>query len=849
MSLSSKILFAVLAVFVAGFFILQYATYRFIQRESEEELLQSAERIRAVLMATRRVYHHQFLESGLPLTDKTLGFLPAHALGLISKDIPHWEQSGFSFNNVSDVPRNADHQADAVEQTAIDYFKQHPQAQRLFVPFTDTKGRAFYHYARPIWVEPYCLSCHGAKASAPATIRAHYDSAYNYQVGNLRGIVSIKIPGVIVAQRVQHIFTMQFWWIFCSTALLLLVILLLIKRNVIGPIAKLSQGIESMGDSKTPVAQLEILPGEFSRIGHAFNQMVARIKQKEAALKESESKFRTLVEVAQDGVVQANQQGDVIFCNHAAELLFGYREDEMVGKPLANLIPSRYLPQRLSSGGLTLGRSAAYVGRISEVVGNHRLGHELQIEMSLSSWQQSGETYFVAVMRDITERKQAEEQIRTLVFYDPLTALPNRRLLLERLKTARINSARSGRYDALLMLDLDNFKMLNDTQGHSVGDRLLVEVAKRIQQMLPKQDTLARIGGDEFMILLEGLASEFSIAVTEATAIAQKVRAQLLQPFDIDQLLVGHMATVSIGVTIFCGDDISIDEMLTQVDMALNKAKSCGRNNIQFFDATIQQAISYRSHIEHALKQAIPKHELQLYYQPQVDSHGRMFGVEALLRWQNAQGELVSPEQFIPIAEESGIINEIGLWVLQQACRQLVSWQQSSPTQALHIAINVSARQFLRSNYVTEVLHELATSGARADRLKLELTESTVLQDVESAKQKILQLKASGVQFALDDFGTGYSSLAYLKQLPVDQVKIDRSFVKDVTDNPGDAAIVEAILGICRSLSLEVIAEGVETAAQRDFLLQHGCGHFQGFFFSRPLPITRLMATFFKNTN
>lgn len=848
MSLSRKMLFAVLAVFVAGFFTLQYATYIFIQRESEEELLQSAERIRALLMATRRVYHHQFLESGLPLTDKTLGFLPAHALGLISKDIPNWEDSGFSFDNVSNIPRNADHQADAIEQAALSYFKQHPQAQRLFVPFTDKQGRQFYHYARPIWVESYCLTCHGSKASAPATIRAHYDAAYNYQVGDLRGIVSIKIPGAIVMQRVQHIFSMQFWWIFCSSVLLLLVIFLLIKRNVIWPIAKLNQGIESMGD-QAQVEQLEALPGEFSRIGHAFNQMVARIKMKEAALKESESKFRTLVEVAQDGVLQANQRGEVIFCNRAAELLFGYREDEIVGKPLANLIPSRYLPQRFANGGLTLGRSTADVGRISEVVGMHRNGQPLQIEMSLSSWQQGGETYFVAVMRDITERKQAEEQIRTLAFYDPLTALPNRRLLLERLKIARTNSARNGRYDAILLLDLDNFKMLNDTHGHSVGDRLLVEVAKRIQQILPKQDTMARIGGDEFVILLEGLAPAMCDAVTEATTIANNVREQLLKPFDIDLLLNGYMATVSIGVTVFCGDGLSIDEMLTQVDMALNKAKAGGRNNIQFFDATIQQAISRRSHIEHGLKQAISRHELRLYYQPQVDSNGTMFGVEALLRWQKANGELVSPEQFIPVAEESGLINEIGLWVLQQACRQLVSWQQSSQTQALSIAINVSARQFLRSNYAAEVLHELTQSGARGERLKLELTESAVLQDVDAAKQKILQLKAVGVQFSLDDFGTGYSSLAYLKQLPVDQVKIDRSFVKDVTDNSGDAAIVEAILGICDSLALEAIAEGVETATQRDFLLQHGCGNFQGFFFSKPLPIEELMATFFPHSD
>ena len=845
MSLSRKVLFAVLAVFIVGFFILQYASYIFIQQESEQELLDSAERIRAVLMATRRVYHHQFLESGVPLNDKTLGFLPAHALGLISKDIPNWLNSGFSFDNVSDIPRNPDHAADAVEQAAIKFFRAHPKEPRRFVPYINEQGKRFYHYARPIWIEPYCLNCHGSKATAPETIRAHYDSAYDYNVGDLRGIVSIKIPGSIIERRVQRIFNMQFWWVLGSGTLLLLCIFLLIKRNVILPITRLRSGIDSLG-SDLSGHSVEPLPGEFNHIGKAFNLMVARINAKEAALKDSESKFRTLVAAAQDGVLQTNQFGEVIFCNHGAEAIFGYPEPEIVGQSLSKLIPSRYLPQNFAAQGLKLGRSASYVGRISEVIGMHRDGHEIQIEMALNSWQQQGETYYVAVMRDITERKLAEERIRTLAFYDPLTELPNRRLLLERLKIARSNSVRSGRFGALLMLDLDNFKLLNDTHGHSVGDHLLVAIAHRLLEVLPKQDTLARIGGDEFVILLEGLATSEVEAVAKALATANEIRMQLQYPFDIEASLNGYLATVSIGVSLFCGDGISVDEMMSHADMALNKAKLNGRNNIQCFDASIQRQLSQRSEIENALKHALQQQEFRLFYQPQVDEQGRIFGVEALLRWQKTPDELIPPDLFIPVAEESGLITEIGHWVLKQACQQLVIWQRSSLTQDISISVNVSARQFLRSKFADEVLSVLSETGARADRLKLELTESAVLQDVEASKQKILQLKAAGLTFSLDDFGTGYSSLSYLKQLPVDQVKIDRSFVKDVTEDEGDSAIVQAILAMCNTLAIETIAEGVETQAQLEFLQQHDCCRFQGYLFGRPVPMNELMDRFFK---
>jgi diguanylate cyclase (GGDEF)-like protein len=433
------------------------------------------------------------------------------------------------------------------------------------------------------------------------------------------------------------------------------------------------------------------------------------------------------------------------------------------------------------------------------------------------------------------ERMVTEEEIRSLAFYDPLTHLPNRRLLLERLRHAMIGSGRSERAGALLFIDLDNFKTLNDTLGHDMGDLLLEQVAARLVRCIREGDTVARLGGDEFVVMLEGLASDTGDAAAQAETIGRKVLAALNVPYE----LAGrrHQSTSSIGITLFDGSRHTIDELMKRADLAMYNAKTAGRNTLRFFDPHMQTVVSARAALENDLREGLALGQFVLFYQSQRDVNSRVTGAEVLLRWQHPERGLVAPNEFIPLTEETGLIIPIGQWVLEQACRQLATWARSAHSAHLSIAVNISVRQFRQSDFVDLVLRALADSGADARRLKLELTESLLMDDVEEIIGKMTALKRHGVMFSLDDFGTGYSSLSYLKRLPLDQLKIDQSFVRDVTVDPNDAAIASTIVALAHHMGLDVIAEGVETAAQADFLVSIGCCAFQGFLYGQPVPL------------
>ncbi len=437
--------------------------------------------------------------------------------------------------------------------------------------------------------------------------------------------------------------------------------------------------------------------------------------------------------------------------------------------------------------------------------------------------------------REVAERKMADDEIRNLAYHDALTRLPNRRLLFDRLQHAIAASSRSGRYCALLFIDLDNFKTLNDTLGHDAGDLLLQEVSRRLATCLREGDTAARLGGDEFVVLLENLSENAQEAATQAETTGEKIHGALNQTYQ----LANHEynGTPSIGVTLFTDHQDTVDELLKRADLAMYHAKSAGRNALRFFDPQMQAVITTRATLEAGLREALLKQQFLLYYQAQVDSQGRVTGAEALLRWQHPQGELVSPMEFIPLAEDTGLILLVGRWVLETACAQLALWAACPELAHLMVAVNVSAREFHHKDFVDQVKSVLVTSGARPQRLKLELTESLLLHDVEDTIVKMTALRAEGVSFSLDDFGTGYSSLSYLKRLPLDQVKIDRSFVRDVLTDAYDSAIARSVIDLGRNLGLGVIAEGVESGAQRDFLAANGCQNYQGYLFSRPLPL------------
>jgi diguanylate cyclase (GGDEF)-like protein/PAS domain S-box-containing protein len=444
-------------------------------------------------------------------------------------------------------------------------------------------------------------------------------------------------------------------------------------------------------------------------------------------------------------------------------------------------------------------------------------------------------THYIITHLDISEQKRTQKVIEELAFYDALTRLPNRSLLIDRLKQAIISGKRNNTFGALLFINLDNFKALNDTLGRDHGDQLLKQVAQRLITCIRADDTVARVDSDEFVVVLGNLSGTLREAATQTEIVGEKILNALEFKYQAGDFV--HQNSASIGVTLFGGQDVSIDDLLRQADLAMHQAKDSLRNSLSFFDPEMQIIILERAYLENDLREALNKKEFVLHYQPQVDNHGHVTGAEVLLRWKHPARGMVSPASFIPLAEESGLILPLGNWVLETACIQLAQWSSQPVMDQLSIAVNVSAKQFHHPDFVNQVLALLNSSGAPAQRLKLELTESMLVQNVEELIEKMAILQTAGVSFSLDDFGTGYSSLSYLKRLPLGQLKIDQSFVRDVLTDSNDASIATTIVALAHSLGLKVIAEGVETEGQRNFLRSTGCDAYQGYFYSRPIPV------------
>jgi len=567
--------------------------------------------------------------------------------------------------------------------------------------------------------------------------------------------------------------------------------------------------------------------------------LVATVAQRHLAmarqLRQSEQKFRRMLDTTQEGFLMVDTEQRVLEVNPAMCAMLKCAHSDIVGGTLHDYLAETDLR-------LLLAAAEQQTAHQIEISLPRPQGEILICEFGVTAMSDDdGHTVgWFALITDITQRKQAEAQIINLAFYDALTQLPNRRLLLDRLGHALSASHRSGRFGAILFLDLDNFKVINDTQGHDVGDLLLSEVAKRLQACVREGDSVARLGGDEFVVLLEGLHIESTRAAAQAEVVAEKIRDAINQPFNL-QGREFH-TTPSIGISLFLGHQASIDELLKRADVAMYQAKDAGRNTIRFFDPAMQAELDARIALLADLRHALSQKQLYLDYQPQVDLLGKIFGAEVLLRWRHPLRGRVSPAEFIPLAEESHLILELGEWVLNIACAQIKAWQSHPATRHLRLAVNVSARQFRQPDFVRQVETLLYTYAIAPTLLKLELTESLVLDNVDDSIETMRALKKHGVGFAMDDFGTGHSSLSYLKRLPLDQLKIDQSFVRDIANDPNDAAIVQTIIVMAQSLGLDVIAEGVETQAQFEFLRQRGCAAFQGYLFSRPVALSEFEA-------
>jgi diguanylate cyclase (GGDEF)-like protein/PAS domain S-box-containing protein len=557
-----------------------------------------------------------------------------------------------------------------------------------------------------------------------------------------------------------------------------------------------------------------------------------RLAKAQEALRSSEERYRTTFQMSIDAI-NINRFSDGVFvdANEAFLSFVGCQREEVIGRTSQDL--NFWVDSRDRQRMLDILRLHS---RCRDLVAQFRTknGELVWGQMSGSLIDVDGIPCILSVTRDISNTKAAEDEIRHLAFYDPLTGLPNRRLLLERLRQSLSASSRTKRKRALLFVDLDNFKNLNDTLGHQTGDLLLQEVASRLATCIRKADTVARLGGDEFVVMLEDLSDIPEEAAGEAEAVSEKILAAIDQPY----WLSGRecFSTSSIGITVFGDKRESTNEVLQQADIAMYQAKTAGRNTMRFFAPALQAAVNARAAMEEDLRHAIKTSQFVLYYQPQVDCT-RLIGAEALVRWNHPKRGLLAPGEFIHLAEETGLILPLGEWVLETACTQIAAWASQVETAHLSVSVNISARQFRQPDFVEQVLAALDRTGANPKNLKLELTESMLVDNIEDVIAKMTEFKSHGLGFSLDDFGTGYSSLAYLKRLPLDQLKIDRSFVRDILEDVGSRAIAQSVISLGRALSLSVIAEGVETEEQLGYLTRLGCHTFQGFLFSRPLPL------------
>ncbi len=571
---------------------------------------------------------------------------------------------------------------------------------------------------------------------------------------------------------------------------------------------------------------------EVGELTDTVNEMLDLIETRDGELRIAATAFNT-----QEAIVITNAEKSIIRINPAYTQITGYEFADVEGKTPLSFTSNIQNEEQLKQIDNEIVEKGFWIG---ELIGVHKNKAYYPADYMITVVKNIGNeiTNYVMTFSDISERVASEEKIRHLAFYDSLTQLPNRRLLIERLKVALKTSERHDYYGALFFLDLDKFKILNDSKGHHYGDMLLVEVAKRLSGIVRAVDTVARLGGDEFVVMLEGLGQDERLAMAEANTVGNKIVSTLNQPYLLDDFT--YNTSSSVGVTLFHSSATDIATLLSQADTAMYAAKNAGRNTLRFFGVELQDAIEKRISDEQALRVALDKQQFELYYQIQVDNEGQAEGAEALIRWHHPTRGLVYPSDFISLAEEINIIENIGLWVIETACQKLEQWKQIDVTKNLVLSINISALHFQKDDFVKKLLHIVKEYEINPQKLNIELTETVVLDNVDVAILKMKRIKAAGITISMDDFGTGFSSLNYVSRLPVDQIKIDRSFVSRAMDSEHDKLIIKMVIALGHMLNIGVVAEGVEVEAQFVLLEEMGCDYYQGHYFGKPMPILEL---------
>lgn len=548
---------------------------------------------------------------------------------------------------------------------------------------------------------------------------------------------------------------------------------------------------------------------------------------------EEEFRIASVAFQSNDGMVVSDVTGKILRANESISRLTGYDSDELIGRNTSIFrSPSHHDATFYRNLWEAIKTEGKWEGNIWN---RHKSGYPILFWLSISAVRDSeGKiTHFVAIYSNSSDPKEAERRITELAYYDPLTNLPNRRLLLDRLNQAKTMAKRNKIYGAIILIDIDKFKNINDTRGHDVGDQVLIEVSKRLRSSLREVDTAARLGGDEFLVLVPELGKDLYQAENSLLTICNKLHLNISKPVSANS--VKQVVTCSIGAALFSEKSLQANDLLKEADLALYDAKSAGRNTIRCFTQGLHDEFVKKVDIENDLRLAIERDEFTLMYQPQVDKNEKIVGAEALLRWHPIQKAPVDPDIFIPVAEETGLIVAIGEWVLKKACAELAQWSNSSKTKDVVLSINISSRQFRQPDFPDKVAQIVTESSINPSLLKLELTESLLLSDVDQVIDTMNKLREIGIIFSIDDFGTGYSSLSYLKRLPLNEIKIDKNFVADIASSEGDRAIIQSIFALAKALHLNVVAEGVESIVQRDLLIEEGCVCFQGYLYSKPL--------------
>jgi diguanylate cyclase len=847
----SKRLFWIIAFFVF-FANTLVVVYLYQQAESLAQMraYSKAKTLQDYFMSMRYVYHQQFLQSGIDLNDSTIGFLPAHASSHISEEFLKRSTQGISIHNVSDRPRNPINQANALEIKAIDYFNQNPDKIER-IELIKEGDKEFFFFSAPLRIQTYCLVCHGQKNEVLPYIAKRYDNAYGYKLGDIRGLTSIKIPKNTLFDEVIAYFWQEL--LFSSIVTILLLVLMYIaihqltKRDV-----EQKKELESLviERTKTLIDKSAELEKAYTKQKHLYsvlrtvadsNQILITTNTLEALLHQT-----ALCLFANDSFAHVKI---LLYENNALHVKesHGFDEEHEVnameefvfnkGKFRIITKQSEDVPASCQETMYRHHVSEAYV----TVLKSDKFAHSSLGVLSVCTTMPEG---FSPEERDMIEELAGDvgfainsfmqkERILRLSYYDPLTHLANKILLMEQINVCIALTKNSSIYGALLFMDLDNFKSINDLKGHEAGDKLLVMMAQRLTSYATENTIVARFGGDEFALLISNLGTVLEDAAKRAEALAMQILMATKEPFMIDHQ--PFYMTVSIGISFFDGDEHA-EDLLSHADSAMYNAKNSGRNTIRFFDPYIQKVMEEKSSLLQQLRDAIDSEQFVLFYQPQVDVMEHVLGVEALIRLKKANGEFVSPMQFIPLCEESGLIIPLGDWVLKEAMTQVCSWKNDPQKATWRVSINVSTRQFEREDFVNIVRETLESTQMDPSLIRLELTESLLIRDSTKALAKIHELKTLGISLSVDDFGTGYSSLQYLKHLRVDELKIDQSFIRDFITERSDALIVETIISIGKNFNMEVIAEGVETQEQFEKLKEMGCCYFQGYFFGKPTP-------------